>query len=222
MTSPLVNSSSSSGPGSCSSETHIIYRNRDRPRGSTARLPSDRRATIHIFIIEANLNVLSGSIPRPKLPPGLRPIVDRLVEECRGRAAGSGVSTFCQGRVIRAVPMVGAPTTYVISVERYMPYANLRSAVKRYRLSPRELDVLMLALEGKTASETAECLAIAISTTTDYLNRLLSKTGARNKSNLIAKVLGWDILGAPERAPDAAGKPISGEPDVQSRKAKPR
>jgi len=99
--------------------------------------------------------------------------------------------SFCQERIVRVVPMLGTPTTYVVSVERYLPYANLLSSLQRYRLSPRELDVLMLALDGKTASETAECLDIAISTASDHLNRLLSKTGARNKSNLIAKVLGW-------------------------------
>jgi DNA-binding CsgD family transcriptional regulator len=154
---------------------------------------AEKRATIRIFIIDANLNILKGSIPQSTLPAGLRPIVLRLVEQCRVNATGSAATSFCEERIVRVVPMLGASMTYVVSVERYLPYANLLSALKRYRLSPRELDVLMLALEGKTASETAECLNIAISTASDHLNRLLSKTGARNKSNLIAKVLGWSI-----------------------------
>ena len=173
-------------------ESRVLYPSRDRTHRSPANLPAENRATIRIFIIDANLNILSGSIPHATLPQGLRPVTLLLIEQCRVNATGSAATSFCQDRIVRVVPMLGTPTTYVVAVERYLPYANLLSSLERYRLTPRELDVLMLALEGKTAPETAECLNIAISTTSDHINRLFSKIGVRNKSNLIAKVLGWD------------------------------
>ena len=61
----------------------------------------------------------------------------------------------------------------------------------RFGLSQREFDVLSLLLDGKTAAEIAQTLCIAVSTTVDYVKRLMNKTNARNRADMVAIVLGW-------------------------------
>lgn len=156
-----------------------------------APLPVERRGTVRVFMVDDELNVLSRSAPGSGMPHGLRPTLLQLRQQWREHPEVSQATAFSEGRIVRLVPMSGAPQTFAVSVERYVPYANLLNALKRFKLSARERDVLLLALEGRTAAETAERLKIAISTANDYVNRLLVKTGARNKSDLIAKVLGW-------------------------------
>jgi DNA-binding CsgD family transcriptional regulator len=161
--------------------------------------PAEKRATVRVFIIDDELNIVDssahagdeGPVRIASMPAGLRPTLLRLMAQCKADPMASHAVAFSESRVIRLVAMSGSPKTYVVTVERYTPYAKLLSSLERFGLSSRELDVLLLALAGKTAAETAQQLNIAVSTATDYLNRLQLKTGARNKSDLIAKVLGW-------------------------------
>jgi DNA-binding CsgD family transcriptional regulator len=150
---------------------------------------SERRATIRVFIIDERLNVLHGSEPSGSLPAGLRRTVSRLLPTFEGHVKRSQAVAVSEGRVVRLIPV--AAKMFAVAVERFVSHAMLRHAIKEFKLTSREVDVLLLALEGCTAAETAERLELAISTVNDHLNHLLLKTGSRNKSALIAKVLGW-------------------------------
>lgn len=152
----------------------------------------ERRLTIRAFLTDDRLNIIDSSSPGPiaAVPERLRPTLMRLIDQCRANPTASHVSTVSDARIVRVIAMA-KPKTYMVVIERSMAYAKLKGAIDRYGISPRECDVLLLALEGKTAAETAAHLNIAVSTATDHLNRLLMKTGSRSKSELIAKVLGW-------------------------------
>jgi len=152
----------------------------------------ERRATVRVFVVDEQLKVVRSSVEQATLPRGLRPTLSRLIRECKADPHALHAVAFAEARIIRVVPMSGAPVAYAVSVERYTTSRDkLLKSLDRFALSPRECDALLLALEGKTAIETAEELNIAVSTATDYLNRLQMKIGARNKSDMIAKILGW-------------------------------
>lgn len=150
---------------------------------------SERRATVRVYFVDEKLNVLQGSESSGALPPGLSRTVARLLPTFAGQAKKSQAVALSEGRLVRLIPV--ASQKFAVAVERFLSNAMLRHAIKEFNLSSREVDVLMLALEGCTAAESAAKLDLAISTVNDHLNRLLLKTGARNKTAMIAKMLGW-------------------------------
>jgi DNA-binding CsgD family transcriptional regulator len=154
-------------------------------------LASERRATVRLFIVDENLNVLHGFQPCGTLPAALQRTASRLLPTFEGPAKKSQAVAMSEGRLVRMIPVVGKARVFAVAVERFISKTMLRAAIAQFRLSGREVEVLLLALEGYTAAETAKHLQLGISTINDHLNRLLLKTGARNKTALIAKVLGW-------------------------------
>jgi len=58
---------------------------------------------------------------------------------------------------------------------------DLREASSRYRLSPREEEVLELLVEGKTNIEIADLLFISLSTVKTHIRTIFDKTGAKNR-----------------------------------------
>ena len=102
--------------------------------------------------------------------------------------------------IVRVFPLLrpGAKPYVSVHVERYQARNALRTAVTRYQLSAREVEVLSLMLQGRGSIEIAHALSIAESTVNDHIKRLLAKTHARNRVDLAAKALGW-------RAPSRIG-----------------
>jgi DNA-binding CsgD family transcriptional regulator len=87
----------------------------------------------------------------------------------------------------------GDPLT-AVTVESCGDRDHFARAARLYAFSPRETEVLLLVLEGAPAAEIAGALNIAEGTVQGYLKRLLSKTRSRNRTAMVAKVLGWDSL----------------------------
>jgi DNA-binding CsgD family transcriptional regulator len=54
------------------------------------------------------------------------------------------------------------------------------------------VQVLALLLDGNHLDQIATQLSITSSTVQDHINSMLDKTGSRNRSELIARVLGWE------------------------------
>ena len=94
--------------------------------------------------------------------------------------------------VVRTRPMAGPTGLFVgVSVERSKPVHSLTDAAARFKISPREVQVLALLLDGLSLSEITEQLHIASSTVQDHIKSLLNKTDTSNRSEMIAKILGW-------------------------------
>ena len=68
---------------------------------------------------------------------------------------------------------------------------SLTAAAAQFAMSPREAQVLALLLDGAQIPEVGERLSIAPSTVQDHIKSLLHKTSSTNRSQMIAKVLGW-------------------------------
>jgi len=80
-----------------------------------------------------------------------------------------------------------APLTALL-VERYTKRNYIRAIATRYGLSPRETQVLTMLLRGAKNDEIGAELNIAGSTAIFHVKRLLEKTGARNRTELVARL----------------------------------
>jgi DNA-binding CsgD family transcriptional regulator len=93
--------------------------------------------------------------------------------------------------LVRVLPLAGGKSPrYAVLVERFRIRASLRAVASRYALSKREHEALALVVKGAKNSEIASRLQIAPSTAVFHVKRLMAKTGARNRAELVAKVVG--------------------------------
>lgn len=79
-------------------------------------------------------------------------------------------------------------------------------------LTPRELDVLRLMMEGSTNQEIADKLIIALNTVTNHVGNILSKLGAKNRTEAanLARAYGLTGLGTLPPSAAAAGNDNGG------------
>jgi DNA-binding CsgD family transcriptional regulator len=131
-----------------------------------------------------------------RLDPGMEAEIRRLTTSWSDSRpdvlAGSSVAVVAPSAVIRVMPLFGPNTDgFVVTIERIKTRNAIEGARRRFALSPREIDVLALVLEGCDTPAVAVRLHIARSTANDHVKRMLAKTGSRNRAELVARVLGW-------------------------------
>jgi DNA-binding CsgD family transcriptional regulator len=103
--------------------------------------------------------------------------------------------------VVRTQPMSGPAGLFIgVHIDRFQPQHSLTGAAERFHISPREVQVLALLLDGNHLDEIAKRLSITSSTVQDHIKSMLDKTGSRNRSQLIAGVLGWESAPIARRA----------------------
>ena len=95
--------------------------------------------------------------------------------------------------VVRTQPMSGPSGLFIgVRIDHFQPPNSLTGPAARFHISPREVQVLALLLDGNRLEEIAKQLYITSSTVQDHIKSMLDKTGSRNRSELIARVLGWE------------------------------
>ncbi len=103
--------------------------------------------------------------------------------------------------VVRTQPMSGPAGLFIgVHIDRYRPSKSLTGAAARFHISPREVQVLALLLDGNHLDQIAKQLYITSSTVQDHIKSMLDKTDSRNRSELIARVLGWESTPAAREA----------------------
>jgi DNA-binding CsgD family transcriptional regulator len=103
--------------------------------------------------------------------------------------------------VVRTQPMSGPAGLFIgVHIDRFQTPNSLIGAASRFHISPRELQVLALLLDGKHLDQIAERLYITSSTVQDHIKSMLDKTESGNRSELIARVLGWESTPSSRRA----------------------
>lgn len=130
-----------------------------------------------------------------RLPAVLEETVRELIAGWRSDPATreAGIARPVPFLVVRTQPMSGPSGLFVgVRIERYRPPNSLVGPAALYHISPRELQVLALLLDGATLDEIGQTLHITSSTVQDHIKSMIDKTESRNRTELIARVLGWE------------------------------
>jgi DNA-binding CsgD family transcriptional regulator len=167
---------------------------------------ASRRQRMKIIIVDEECRVLLDSIDRTEhdlrvllsddrqqFRSHVGRLIARLVTECRtGDERHSRAAFIDAQRLVRVTRLDGeAGSRFAITVELFRGGDSLSRAARKYGLTPREIDVLAMILEGASAAETASTLKIAETTVQGYYKRLLAKTRSRNRPAMVANVLDW-------------------------------
>jgi DNA-binding CsgD family transcriptional regulator len=162
------------------------------------------RATPSLFILDREYEVVSSWISRDaganvderrkiaRLPAILDKTARELTRGWDENVREPAVALPLPFLLVRAVPLQAArgPGPWIgLIVETFRTRDALRVAASRYGISPRELELVALLLEGAGTDEIAKALSIASSTVQDHIKRVLSKTGSRNRAELVSKIL---------------------------------
>ncbi|MGC1381915.1 MAG: helix-turn-helix transcriptional regulator [Candidatus Baltobacteraceae bacterium] len=129
-----------------------------------------------------------------RLPAVLEAAVKDLIAGWRTHSdtQESGVAHPVPFLVVRTQPMSGPAGLFIgVRIERFPPASSLAGPAARFHISPRELQVLALLLDGATLQEVGRTLHISSSTVQDHIKSMVDKTASRNRTELIARVLGW-------------------------------
>lgn len=129
-----------------------------------------------------------------RLPTVLEETVRALTA---GWSSGSvnqpGISRPVPFLVVRTQPMSGPAGLFIgVRIDRFQEPNSLTGAADRFHISPREVQVLALLLDGNHLDQIATQLHITSSTVQDHIKSMLDKTASGNRSELIARVLGWE------------------------------
>jgi DNA-binding CsgD family transcriptional regulator len=176
-----------------------------KPIGTMA-LPSHDEAfyvldsDLHIVLAwsseQQRRTVLAGvhDDPGERLPA----LLEKSVRELTAAWATStikhpGIARPVSFLVVRTQPMSGKNGHFVgVRIDRFLPPNSLTGAAGRFHISPREVQVLARLLDGDHLDQIAARLHITSSTVQDHIKSMLDKTASRNRSELIARVLGWE------------------------------
>jgi DNA-binding CsgD family transcriptional regulator len=103
--------------------------------------------------------------------------------------------------LVRAQPMSGPAGHFIgVRIDRFQAPSSLSEAAARFHITQREMQVLALMLDGQHLDEIGRVLSITSSTVQDHIKNMVTKTGSRNRSELIAHVLGWEATPGEARA----------------------
>ncbi|MGH7736985.1 MAG: helix-turn-helix domain-containing protein [Candidatus Tyrphobacter sp.] len=103
--------------------------------------------------------------------------------------------------IVRVVPLErGRHYAIALVLEPFQGRSPLADAVRRFRLTNRELEVIALLFSGLGTPGVAKRLSISATTVNDHVKRLLAKTNCVNRTEMAATLLGWR---GPERLDDA-------------------
>jgi DNA-binding CsgD family transcriptional regulator len=141
-------------------------------------------------------NANAPAIPQPveRLPPALEACVRDLTAGWAPEGSNTpGIARPVPSLVLRTHPLLGPAGLFVgVRLDRYRPPNSLTGLAARYRITPREVEVLALLLDGLHLVQVGERLYITSSTVQDHIKSMLDKTASRNRSELIARMLGWE------------------------------
>jgi DNA-binding CsgD family transcriptional regulator len=153
---------------------------------------------------EQRLIALSGLQTRlaERLPAVLEESVRELTMAWdRESSPSAGSARPVPFLVVRTQPMSGPAGLFIgVRIDRFQAPNSLAEAAARFHITPRELQVLALMLDGRHLDEIGRLLSITSSTVQDHIKNMVTKTASRNRSELIAHVLGWEVSAGEETA----------------------
>ena len=162
------------------------------------------------YVLDRDLQIVlawNGEQQRRVALTGLRTsIADRLPEVLEEAVRGliadwqadsdtqkAGIARPVPFLVVRTQPMTGPAGLFIgVRIDRFKPPKSLTGPAARFHISPRELQVLAMLLDGERLEDIGQKLHIATSTVQHHVRSMVDKTESRNRTELIARVLGWE------------------------------
>jgi DNA-binding CsgD family transcriptional regulator len=184
------------------------YANRNRPDRSRTAEAEDAEGAY--YVLDKDLQIvlawsaqdqrriaMTGMSTRlaDRLPAVLEESVRELISSWRSDpdTQGPGVARPVPFLVVRTQPMTGPTGLFIgVRIDRFQTPHSLTGPAARFHITPRELQVLALLLDGAKLEEIGANLHITSSTVQDHIKSMVDKTGSRNRTELIARVLGWE------------------------------
>lgn len=146
------------------------------------------------FVVQ-HLVEASGA-QRTRLPDRFHTAVEAAYHALQSGEAAEVIVEPDPGTIFRVNLFSVESCAYVaLFVEQRSRRADETTAAERFNLTPRESEVLSLALEGMRDNEIAERLHLSPATIADHFKNLLRKTNAKNRTDLSARVHGWTADG---------------------------
>jgi DNA-binding CsgD family transcriptional regulator len=133
-----------------------------------------------------------------ELPSILRPVVGELLERYNSGAPLNELVSILPFALVRLAPMRSRvlPAALLVTIEWLRSRVSLEVTAAQYSISKRELQVLSAMLRGAAVAEIAAELSISESTVVFHLKRMLKKTLSKNRTELAARMLGYEISAA--------------------------
>jgi DNA-binding CsgD family transcriptional regulator len=130
--------------------------------------------------------------PLESLPEPLNGAVRDVIASWDVSSAAEAVVEPIPDVALRVSRLRGESGSYIaVFCENLARRDDIQHAASTFSLTRREQEVLRLVMQGFSTPEIATELTIAETTVSDYFKQLLRKTGAKNRTEMIARVLGW-------------------------------
>jgi len=159
----------------------------------------DTRGTLVSTIDEADgdgSSLRTHLMPRNgEVPVVLRSVIADLLERYHAGVPAGELVSVLPFALVRLAPLRSrAPqAVLLVSIEWLRSRASLEVTAAQYSISKRELQVLSAMLRGAAVAEIAAELSISESTVVFHLKRMLKKTLSKNRTELAARMLGYEI-----------------------------
>jgi DNA-binding CsgD family transcriptional regulator len=205
-----------------SSEIHMLAMALDAysDRVSELRIGPAERAAVsagEFYVLDTALEIVFACAsdtrcraaltdPQPGIAERLPTLLEGTVRNQTAHWTAHGRNASGEARpvpflIVRTRPMWGPAGLHIgVQIDRAAVTNALSGPAARFHISPREVQVLALLLDGDPLHTIAQQLFITPSTVQDHIKSMLDKTESRNRSELIARVLGWESTSAERQA----------------------
>lgn len=133
-----------------------------------------------------------------EISPVLQSVIGDLLERYHAGDRSGELVNILPFALVRLAPLRSRvlPAGFLITVEWLRSRASLEVTAAQYSISKRELQVLTAMLRGVAVAEIAAELSISESTVVFHLKRMLKKTLSKNRTELAARMLGYETSAA--------------------------
>jgi len=166
-----------------------------------------RRSTPGILIFNENADLLFRNpeaseliAANPSLDEDIRSLCDRVMTSVKNAPEGMGfqINTVCRGdsrprcamRAFVIGERAGVQEHIIVLLEKVAEKrsVDIQGAKAKFKLTKRELEVLVTLHEGLTNKAISERLFISPQTVKDHIRNIMRKVGVRSRGALIAAV----------------------------------
>jgi DNA-binding NarL/FixJ family response regulator len=127
-----------------------------------------------------------------ELPGDLAAIVRRLCDDLAGAAETSTIGVASPTQLVRLQRLDGRDGAihFAVFLERFATRNSLHKAVRRFKLSAREAEVLDGLLRGEATTDIAAALGIGATTVLEHVRNIGHKMKVSKRSAIVALVVG--------------------------------